>query len=75
LGLAVRLNGLTAGEALVAGTVNAAAALGLHDVGRLERGMEADFLVLNGDDWRELVYMLGTNPVRDVWIHGEKVRR
>ncbi len=46
LGLAVRLNGLTVQEALVAGTVNAACALGLDDVGRIEAGARADFLVL-----------------------------
>jgi imidazolonepropionase len=72
--LSVRLNGLTAQEALVAGTVNAACALGLRDVGRLEVGCPADFLVLHGRDWRELVYTLGTNPVKDVWIGGERVK-
>ncbi|HEX4312018.1 MAG TPA: imidazolonepropionase [Acidobacteriaceae bacterium] len=73
LALAVRLNGLTAQEALVAGTVNAASALGLHDAGRIEPGLPANFLVLNGSDWRDLVYTLGNNPVREVWIRGEKV--
>jgi imidazolonepropionase len=74
LALSVRLNGLTAQEALVAGTVNAACALGLRDAGRLEVGCPADFLVLHGRDWRELVYTLGTNPVKDVWIGGERVK-
>jgi imidazolonepropionase len=73
LALAVRLNGLTAQEALVAGTVNAAAALGLSDAGRIEPGLPADFLVLHGSDWRDLVYTLGTHPVREVWIRGQKV--
>ncbi|HVT96008.1 MAG TPA: imidazolonepropionase [Acidobacteriaceae bacterium] len=73
LALAVRLNGLTAQEALVAGTVNAAAALGVSDAGRIESGLPADFLVLNGSDWRDLVYTLGSNPVREVWIRGQKV--
>jgi imidazolonepropionase len=72
LALAVRLNGLTAQEALIAGTVNAASALGLSDAGRIEPGLPADFLVLEGPDWRELVYTLGSNPVREVWIRGEK---
>ena len=74
LALSVRLNGLTAQEALVAGTVNAACALGLKDIGRLEAGCSADFLVLHGSDWRELVYTLGTNPVREVWIGGKRVQ-
>jgi imidazolonepropionase len=73
LALSVRLNGLTAQEAIVAGTVNAAAALGLQDAGSLEPGMRADFLVLHGSDWRELVNTLGANPVREVWIAGRKV--
>jgi len=73
LALAVRLNGLTAQEALVAGTVNAACALGLNDAGRIEPGLPADFLVLEGADWRELAYTLGSNPVREVWIRGERV--
>ncbi len=73
LALAVRLNGLTAQEALVAGTVNAAHALGRIDLGRIEVGARADFLVLHGRDWRELVYTLGANPVKEVRIGGEKV--
>jgi imidazolonepropionase len=72
LALGVRLNGLTAAEALVAGTVNAAAALGLPDAGRLEAGLPADFLVLDSADWRDLVYTLGANPVREVWIAGKQ---
>src|SRR4029079_4152681 len=51
LGLAVRLNGLTAAEALVAGTANAAQALGMSDAARLEAGMPADFAVLRSSDW------------------------
>ncbi len=72
LGLAVRLNGLTPGEALTGGTVNAAAALGLPDCGRLAAGMRADFLVLESSDWRDLVYVMGANPVRETWIAGKR---
>jgi imidazolonepropionase len=74
LALSVRLNGLTAKEALVAGTVNAACALGIKNAGRLEAGCPADFLVLQTSDWRDLVYTLGANPVRDVWIGGKRVK-
>jgi imidazolonepropionase len=73
LALAVRMNGLTVQEALIAGTVNAACALGLADVGRLETGSAADFLVLESGDWRDLVYTMGANPVREVWIGGRRV--
>jgi imidazolonepropionase len=72
LALAVRLNGLTAPEALIAGTANAAAALGLTDAGRIAPGMPADFLVVEGVDWRELVYTLGASPVGEVWIRGAR---
>lgn len=71
LGLAVRLNGLSPAEALTAGTVNAAAALGLNDTARLEEGKRADFVVLEESDWRSLVYTLGANPVQQVWLAGK----
>jgi len=73
LALAVRLNGLTAKEALVAGTVNAASALGLDDAGRIAVGARADFLVLEDRDWRSLVYTLGANAVRETWIAGVRI--
>jgi imidazolonepropionase len=73
MGLAVRLNGLMAQEALVSATVNAACALGLTDTGRIEAGCRADFLVLETSDWRDLVYTMGANPVREVWIGGRRV--
>jgi imidazolonepropionase len=73
LALAVRMNGLTAQEALVAGTVNAACALGLNDCGRMEAGARADFVVTEGRDWRDLIYTMGANPVREVWVGGERV--
>jgi imidazolonepropionase len=72
LALSVRMNGLTAAEALVAGTVNAASALGLTDTGRLEPGTRADLLVLESADWRDLLYTLGANPVREAWVCGER---
>jgi len=73
LGLAVRMNGLTAQEAVVAGTLNAACALGVSDRGRIEAGCMADFVVLHEKDWRELVYVMGANPIREVWVGGRRV--
>ena len=70
LGLAVRLNGLTMREALIAGTVNAAHALGLNDAARITIGAPADFVVLESSDWRDLIYTMGANPVREVWCNG-----
>jgi imidazolonepropionase len=73
LGIAVRLNGLTMQEALTAGTINAACALGLTDAGRIAVGQPADFVVLHSADWRDLIYTLGSNPVREVWAGGNCV--
>ena len=74
LALAVRLCGLTPAEALTAGTVNAAAALGLRDRGALVAGQRADFLTLEGRDWRDLVYTLGGQPVRQVYRGGRPLQ-
>ena len=72
LALAVRLNGLTPAEALVAATVNAAAALGLHDRGCLAPGCRADLVVLDADDWREIAYALGRRVAGRVLIEGRE---
>jgi imidazolonepropionase len=72
MSLAVRLNGLKASEALTASTVNAAAALGLTNVGRLETGLPADLLVLDSSDWRDLPYTLGQSVISQVWIGGKR---
>lgn len=65
MALAVRINGLSPAEALVAGTVNAAAAAGFSDRGRIEAGCRADVLVLDASDWREAAYSLGGSPVAE----------
>jgi imidazolonepropionase len=72
MGLTVRLNGLTAPEALTASTSNAAAALGLTDTGRLEVGLCADLLVLESSDWRDLPYTMGQTMINQVWIAGQR---
>ena len=72
MALAVRLNGLSPAEALTASTANAAAALSLADVGRLEAGQRADLLVLDSADWRDLAYTLGKSVVSEVWIAGRR---
>jgi len=73
LGLAVRLNGLTTQEALVAGTANAAHALGLNNVGRIEPGAQADFAVLKSADWHDLLYTMGINSIHEVWSRGSRI--
>lgn len=74
LSLAVLQMKLTPEEAILAGTVNAAHALGRgHDRGSLEPGRRADFLVLEVGDYREWLYHFGVNLVGEVWIAGRRV--
>jgi imidazolonepropionase len=73
LALAVRLNGLTPAEALVAATVNAATALALGDRGAMVVGARADLVVLEEPDWRCVAYVLGASPVARVFIAGEEL--
>jgi imidazolonepropionase len=70
MALGVRLYRLTLAEALIASTVNAAAALGLLDRGALVPGARADFLVLSSRDWRDLPYTLGGQIIESLYIGG-----
>ena len=62
--------GLTPMQALVAATGNAASCLQLTDVGTLEPGKWADFLVLQADP---LADIKNTRAVESVWIAGNRV--
>jgi imidazolonepropionase len=74
LALACSLYGLPPGAALVAATCNPAWVLGLHQrLGSLHPGKRADFLVLEGTDVRMTAYRPGHNPVRDVFLAGERI--
>lgn len=75
LALGLRINRLRPAEALVAGTVNAAAALGFEDVGWLGVGSRADFVVCADDDWRSLLHGLGGPGPIDVWAAGRRLDR
>lgn len=66
--LAVTCGGLTVDEALLGVTQHAAAALGLDDVGVLEVGMKADFVMLKYDNVWDAFYNWSENPVESVWI-------
>ena len=74
IGLAVMKMGLTIEEALTAATLNAAAALELSsEVGSLEVGKRADLLILDLDNYRQIPYFFGHNPVRMVLRDGEVI--
>ena len=64
LALACRKLGLTPAQAIAAGTINAAAAIGRENtIGSLEPGKQADLLVLGEEDYRHLGYRFGINLV------------
>ena len=65
--------GLTPAEALVATTVNAAAALGLADRGNLEPGRRADLVVWNVPTHAQLPYWAGADLAGTVVAGGVRV--
>jgi imidazolonepropionase len=71
LALACRYMRLTPAQAIVAATLNAAAAIGRQEqVGSIEPGKQADLLILNVPDYRHLGYRFGTNLVQTVIKRG-----
>ncbi len=60
-------------EVLAAYTLGAAHALNLqNEMGSLEAGKVADFVVIDSD-WRELFYEVGRSFVSEVWSRGQRV--
>ena len=74
IALACRYMGLTQAQAIVAATLNAAFAIGRgSEVGSLAPGYQADLILLDVDDYRQLGYRYGTNLVRTVIKRGRVV--
>lgn len=74
LGLACYGNRLSPAEAVCAATHNAAASLSLsHEVGSIVPGRDADVLVLDTPDWRDLVYHAGSPLIAAVLHRGEQM--
>jgi imidazolonepropionase len=72
--LAVARLGLTVEEAISAATVNSAYALGCGALtGSLEVGKQADLLVMNVSDYREIPQQFGINHVAMVFRSGDMV--
>lgn len=72
-GLAVSMCGLTADEALLGITRNAARALGRDDIGQVAAGCRADLAVLDTPNAYDLVYEWGENHVHTVIAGGRPV--
>lgn len=72
--LAVLGMGLSMEEALTASTLNAAYAIGMaRQVGSLQRGKKADFVVLEGETPGVMAYHLGATNVKEVYKMGKKI--
>ena len=72
IALACRYLRLTPAQAIVAATINAAAAIRRQDrVGSIEPGKQADLLILDVPDFRHLGYRFGGNLVRTVIKKGK----
>jgi len=74
LSLAATHMKLTPAEAITAATVNAAYSLNRgSELGSLEPGKIADFVIHDTDDYRELVYFFGVDHAWQVYASGARV--
>ena len=62
---------MTQAEAISASTVNAAHALGRHDIGSLEVGNQADIIILDIPNYKHLGYHFGVNLVETIIKKGK----
>lgn len=74
MAIACRYQKLLPSEALNAVTINAAFGIGKgNSVGSIEVGKNADFLILETDDYRELAYEFGGNLIGKIFKDGREV--
>ena len=71
LTLATAQMGMSPAEAVVAATINAAYSLGLGgEIGSLEAGKRADFVIHDCEDYREIGYFAGIEHPVGVYVEG-----
>src|SRR5258707_12567588 len=72
LSLACTQMKMTPAEAFTAATINAAYSLGRgEEIGSLERGKRADFVIHDCEDYRELAYFFGVEHASLVYTSGQ----
>ena len=72
LSLACTQMKMTPAEAVSAATINAAYSLGRgNEIGSLETGKRADFVIHDASDYRELPYFFGIEHARQVYVNGK----
>ncbi|RIH86683.1 imidazolonepropionase [Calidithermus roseus] len=71
--LTMSLGRLSAEEVLIAHTENAALALGRKDLGKIEVGARADFVVVDSSSALMPLYQWGHTPIHAVYVGGRQV--
>ena len=72
LSLACTQMKMTPAEAITAATINAAYSLGRgNEIGSLEKGKRADFVIHDCEDYRELAYFFGIEHAHAVYTSGQ----
>lgn len=74
MNMATLYNGMQLNETINAATINAAYALGIEqEVGSLEIGKQADILILDTSNYKDLIYYFGKNFTKTVIKKGKVV--
>ncbi len=73
--LSVRFCGFSIEQAINSATINAARALSEDTKGAVEKGYDADLIILDTPSYKDIPYKFGTGIVRDVISSGRLVRK